>query len=377
MPPAILAIALLLAALLAPHATARAADAAWRAASPLPPVAPITPRPACSTGACSSSAASRPPGLSIRPLASALVYDEAADRWDAVAPMSVPRDGHTATLLPDGRVLVVGGREDREMRGHASVEVFDPTTGAWSATGAARPQPGAPHGGRAGRRARAGRRRHLRRRPRGDAEIAETEVYDPSTGAWTAAGALSEGRTYHHSATPLPDGRDVLVVGGVRLGLHPAGRGAAGQRGGLRPRHRSWSTRGLARAGRARPARRRAAPYRPGPGHRRIRRRAPAARWPNSTTHSRRLATDRVHGRVRSSTRHGAGTGPVLIAGGDGGDTHGRDRGLRRRRGGRRAPPPPARVGTPPRCPAAASSSSADHPSGRPPRHRQGRVGMG
>ena len=50
--------------------------------------------------------------------------------WQAVAPMSVPRGGHTATLLPDGRVLVAGGSSPDILR---SAEIFDPQTGDWSA----------------------------------------------------------------------------------------------------------------------------------------------------------------------------------------------------------------------------------------------------
>jgi hypothetical protein len=42
-------------------------------------------------------------------LASAKVYDPAAATFTATGGMSVPRQGHTATLLPNGRVLIAGG----------------------------------------------------------------------------------------------------------------------------------------------------------------------------------------------------------------------------------------------------------------------------
>jgi hypothetical protein len=41
---------------------------------------------------------------------SAELYDRAEDRWWAVARPAAERSWHTATLLRDGRVLVVGGR---------------------------------------------------------------------------------------------------------------------------------------------------------------------------------------------------------------------------------------------------------------------------
>jgi hypothetical protein len=42
---------------------------------------------------------------------------------------------HTATVLPDGRVLVVGGTPDGLSENIAEAEVFDPETGSFSSTG--------------------------------------------------------------------------------------------------------------------------------------------------------------------------------------------------------------------------------------------------
>ncbi len=50
--------------------------------------------------------------------------------------MSEEREDHTATLLDDGRALVVGGQEPEEDQVLASVEIFDPATGSWSAASA-------------------------------------------------------------------------------------------------------------------------------------------------------------------------------------------------------------------------------------------------
>ena len=51
----------------------------------------------------------------------------ASGSWTAQNPMSTARFMHTATLLPNGRVLVAGGCDAFNF--FASSEVFDPATG--------------------------------------------------------------------------------------------------------------------------------------------------------------------------------------------------------------------------------------------------------
>lgn len=59
------------------------------------------------------------------------IYDPGRSLWQAAAGMTHARRGHAAASLPNGKVLVAGGR-DVFGASVTDVETFDPATGAWS-----------------------------------------------------------------------------------------------------------------------------------------------------------------------------------------------------------------------------------------------------
>jgi hypothetical protein len=140
------------------------------------------------------------------------VHDVDSGAVTATRPLTAARFSHTATLLPNGKVLIVGGSDGSVPIG--SAELYDPATATFTATGslnAARQFHTAtllPSGKVliCGGRGTAG----------GTVPVAAAELYDPSTGAFTNSGSMLSAR-YQHTATLLANGK-VLIAGGYKFG---------------------------------------------------------------------------------------------------------------------------------------------------------------
>jgi N-acetylneuraminic acid mutarotase len=142
-------------------------------------------------------------------LNTAELYDPASNTWSETGAMHDARANHTATLLPSGQVMVVGGQnKDLALD---SVEYYNPSSGTWTV----------------GRHLNIARFAHTATLLQNgkvlvvggagkddfSGALKSTEIYDPNGGSWwTTSGMLDDSREYH-TATLLANG-SVLIVGG-------------------------------------------------------------------------------------------------------------------------------------------------------------------
>ncbi len=133
-------------------------------------------------------------------------FDPATRRFTRIGSLRTGRGGHTATRLPDGHVLVVGGVSSLQIGNVA--DLVNERSGAVS------------HGGNLVQP----RNWHVttlladgRVLVTGGLGRNTAEIWDPATNSWRVVGARMAHMRWHHTATLLGDGR-VLIAGGQSEG---------------------------------------------------------------------------------------------------------------------------------------------------------------
>ena len=139
-------------------------------------------------------------------------YDAATKRFTRVASLGIPRAGHSATLLPSGRVLVAGGDPT------GTAEIYDPSANTWTLA-APMPQVRYDHAAALIAGGRVFVTGGASAPPMGigphGAQPAQlpAAIYDPASDSWKVAATPRYDRPVYPTATLLGNGR-VLVVGG-------------------------------------------------------------------------------------------------------------------------------------------------------------------
>ncbi len=133
------------------------------------------------------------------------MFDPQTKRFTETGRLATPRYKHTAGLIPDGRVLVAGGSDERDWSGNlSSAEIYDPKTGKFGAVSSMRDSrfklPEEAVALESGKLLIAGGSKTV-------------EVFDPGTSRFAVASGEISGPWHFMTETRLGDGR-VLLAGG-------------------------------------------------------------------------------------------------------------------------------------------------------------------
>ena len=130
-------------------------------------------------------------------MSTTLLYDPVTDKWNDAGSLSEARAGHSATLFPDGSVLVAGGSDDY-LNYLCSAELFDSVSKQWRNV-AKMPFARSGHGAAPlpdGRILLIGGATGETRRS--SVVLSTTVLYGPKTDTWVEGPSLPAARSYAH-----------------------------------------------------------------------------------------------------------------------------------------------------------------------------------
>ncbi len=146
-----------------------------------------------------------------RYLTSAELYDPATGTWTATGSLATARYNHTATLLPNGQVLVAGG--------YGSGTTWPAPSSTTRPRGPGPPPAPCHHAAAIHTATLLPNGQVLVAGGTGSDLLTSAELYNPAAGTWAATGSMTTARATH-TATLLPNGKVLVAGGGATNGAY-------------------------------------------------------------------------------------------------------------------------------------------------------------